>query len=151
VPKSPLRIPLLILPELFASVEHAAHGLADVRIATSEWEAVHLLDKIDVQMREANLVLFDVSTWNINVAVEYGIARKASYNHRLLFCTDARYEAFRRGKTSVFSDIARRRFIALCRLRGSRTHAASVSSECSQTQARYIGYKRSAESDARTR
>jgi len=101
-----LAYPFTDMPDLFEAVKRASVGIADVHCATTDWESLHLLEKVDNQMKAADLALFDVTTWNVNVAVEYGIARKAGYNHRLLFCSDPVYEGFRKGRPSVFSDIA---------------------------------------------
>jgi hypothetical protein len=47
--------------------------------------STHLLSKIEEQIRNSDLGLFDVSTWNPNVILELGLARGFGRPHRLLF------------------------------------------------------------------
>jgi hypothetical protein len=50
-----------------------------------ERSSTHLLSKIEEQIRNSDLCLFDVSTWNPNVILELGLARGFGRRHRLLF------------------------------------------------------------------
>jgi hypothetical protein len=53
---------------------------ADERITS-----VHILEKITGMLREAEFSLFDITTWNPNVALELGIAVGAELDYYILF------------------------------------------------------------------
>jgi hypothetical protein len=91
-------------PEVRAAVENAAHGLAIVKCADSQLTGQHLLDKIEVMMTEATVNLFDLTGYNVNVAVEYGLARGMKLSPYLLYNED---EAYRPSADipDVFADV----------------------------------------------
>jgi hypothetical protein len=74
--------PLPLYRDVFKRVE-ASHDVKfvfgdDVRSAN------HLLGEIEAQIRDADLCLFDVTTWNINVLLELGLARGFQRPHLIL-------------------------------------------------------------------
>ena len=92
------------ISEIKSAVERAALGLAEVQVAADRLESIHLLDKIERMMAESHLCLFDATTHNVNVAIEYGIARGRRLNHRLLYCTDVAYVP-KNHAPDVFTDL----------------------------------------------
>lgn len=92
------------IPEIRKAVEAAVQGHALLKCADTELTNLQLLDKIEKMMGAADLRLFDVTGHNVNVAVEYGIARALQLAPLLLYCKDERY-APHDGQEDVFSDL----------------------------------------------
>src|SRR5712675_2066735 len=47
--------------------------------------AIHILEKITEMMTDAEFSLFDITTWNANVALELGVAMGLSLDYYILF------------------------------------------------------------------
>ncbi len=62
-------------PVIRDAVTAAADGIATVTCADDTLTGMHLLEKIQEMMLQADLCLFDLTSHNVNVATEYGIAR----------------------------------------------------------------------------
>ncbi len=72
-------------PEIRRAVEAAAAGIADIVCADDTLTGVHLLEKITDMMCAADLCIFDLTAHNVNVAVEYGLARGLGLNPLILY------------------------------------------------------------------
>lgn len=91
------------ITEIRAAVESAASGLARVKCADSDLTDLQLLEKIKGQMLDANVCLFDMTTHNVNVAVEYGFAKGLGLAPIILYSTA---DSFRPPKEhDIFSDL----------------------------------------------
>lgn len=73
------------LGEVPNALQRAFAGEAVVETASSRLTSLHILEKIQEQMRESDLCLFDLTLHNVNVALEFGVARGAGYQYRLLY------------------------------------------------------------------
>lgn len=93
------------LNDLLVAVKRASKGLARVVVASDKLRGKPLLEKIEEMMSEADLCLFDLTTHNPNVAVEFGIARGVGYDVALLYCTDEKLNPKPEQESSVFSDL----------------------------------------------
>jgi hypothetical protein len=87
------------------TVEAAADGIAEVRVASDRLRGMPLLHKIEEMLEEADLCIFDLTTHNPNVALEFGLAHGKKYKYAVLYCTDERYNPQPEHESSVFSDI----------------------------------------------
>ncbi len=86
------------------AVKAAASGLATVVCADDILTDLHLLDKIKEMMSAADLCIFDLTSHNVNVAVEYGLARGLSLSTVLLYNEDEQYRP--QGHVpDIFSDL----------------------------------------------
>jgi hypothetical protein len=92
------------VPGIKEAVDRAVQGHAIVRCANSELTDLQLLDKIEEMMVAADLRLFDATMHNVNVAVEFGLARGLGLAPFILYCEDQRY-APRSKDRDVFSDL----------------------------------------------
>jgi len=75
---------------------------AEVVTAASVLSDKHILQKIDEQMEQADLCIFDLTSHNANVALELGVAHKAPYPYLILYCTDPALNP----KAEIFADMA---------------------------------------------
>lgn len=90
--------------QIHAAVVRSCAGLAEVRTADKELTHLHLLDKIERMMEDADVCLFDLTGYNVNVAVEFGLARGRGLAPLILFNPLASEQA--NSKTpDIFSDL----------------------------------------------
>jgi hypothetical protein len=68
-----------------AAVNRACQGIATVECARSRITNQHILDKIVGQMRDADLLLFDLTGRSKNVVLELGIAMGEKLNWRIVY------------------------------------------------------------------
>lgn len=73
------------LVQIREAVIAACEGVATVICADDTLTGVHLLDKIEQMMVDADLCLFDLTTHNVNVATEYGMARTLRLEPLILY------------------------------------------------------------------
>ncbi len=86
------------------SVEAACEGLADLACADNELTDLHLLDKIQRMMEQSDVCLFDLTSHNVNVAVEYGLARGLALRPIILYNESPDYRP-KEAHPDVFSDL----------------------------------------------
>lgn len=88
------------LDHVHRAAASAFEGVADVVTARDRITSQHILDKIELLMAESTLCLFDLTLHNVNVALEFGLARGKGFPYRLL------YDETNAGnpKEDVFSD-----------------------------------------------
>jgi hypothetical protein len=86
------------------AVEAAIADKAALECADDKLTDLHLLEKISQQMEVADLCLFDLTTHNVNVATEYGLARGMGLSPRILYCEDETYRVDVK-LPDVFSDL----------------------------------------------
>jgi hypothetical protein len=92
------------IPEIRAAVASATKEHTELICADNALTDLHLLDKIRNMMLEADLCLFDLTTHNVNVAVEYGFARGLRVAPLILYCDDERYQTESK-MPDIFSDL----------------------------------------------
>lgn len=87
------------------AVEAAASGHAKVVTASDVLRGQPLIKKIEELMAEADLCIFDLTTHNANVALEFGIAYARNHKHAILYCTNEDLNPKPGSESSVFSDV----------------------------------------------